>query len=178
MKNYILSAMILAIMIACQGNQSITPTTTTFDFSGEISSSGSFSIRQKSKDEKVELSIQGDPIALGITKTFKQFDASKLTIKITEYQNILPKYSEEFSLLLMGNDRSKTNSILKTWTATEGSVNIQLINGQPIANNNCRNPYTITLKLDNVKFVTSDKKESIILKSQSFENRFVGWCEE
>lgn len=78
----------------------------------------------------------------------------------------------------MGKEREQTNSILKTWTATEGLVNIQLIKGQPLANNNCRNLYTVTVKLNNVKFITSDKKESAILKSQSFENMNIGWCEE
>ena len=178
MKNCIFLATILAVLISCNGNQSITPNSSTFDFSGEMTSSSSFSIRQKSKDEKVELSIQGDPIVLGISKTSKQFDASKLTIKITEYKNVLPQYSAEFNLILMGKGREKTNSIVKTWTATSGVVDIQLIKGQPIANNNCRNLYTITVKLNNIKFVTSDKKESIILKSQSFENMIVGWCEE
>jgi hypothetical protein len=171
MKNYILSIVFITFLTSCKSNENPSPN---FDFSNEMESSGSFLIRQKDKSEKVELSIKGDPLALGIDKTAKQFDVSKLTITITEFSNVIPQYSEQFSLFLMG--KLKNNPVTKTWVVSEGKVTIQLIDGKPVANRDCNNPYNISLKTTDMKFTTSDKKEVIVIKSINFQNIRVGWC--
>jgi U3 small nucleolar ribonucleoprotein component len=170
---------VLVVMLACK-SQTIQPETVNFEFIGESTGNASFNVSQLTSDKKTKLIISTDPIKLKITTKEQVYDlknytsSTDLKAQILEYQEPLKGILPEIPFPV----GYKPIPVIKTWNATEGTIIIQLIEGQPLENRQCTNPYKVTVKLSNVKFNTNDNKESFTLKTQLFKDFRVGWCPE
>jgi hypothetical protein len=168
---------VLVGMFACK-SQTIQPEAVNFEFNGESTGNASFSVSQLTSDKKTKLLINVEPIKLKITTKEQLYDlksyvsSANLKAQIEEYQEPLKGILPEIPPPL----NAKPNPVTKTWKATEGTVLIQLIKGQPQENNQCRNEYIVTVKLSDVKFITTDSEQIFILKSHIFKDYRVGWC--
>jgi hypothetical protein len=171
--------LIILIIVCCKSPEA-QPEITQFDFSDGAIGNASFNALFLSKDKKVVMKISADPIKLKVVAkeqiyNFKDYVSSDLSIQITQYQNIIKNLLPEIPPPV---NPEKPNPVLKTWNVIDGTISIKLDSGQPKENRQCNNPYNVTLKLVNVKFISSDKKESFILKNQNVNNLLVGWCPE
>ena len=164
-------------MVACN-SQTLQPETVNFEFIGESTGNASFNISQLTSDKKTKLIILANPIKLKITAKEQVYDlknylsSTDLKAQILEYQEPLKSILPTIPL----PSDYKPVPVTKTWNATEGTITIQLIEGQPQENRECSNPYTVTVKLSNAKFTTNDSKQIFILKTQVFKDFRVGWC--
>ncbi|MEA5459215.1 hypothetical protein VB796_09210 [Arcicella sp. LKC2W] len=170
---------VLVGVLACK-SQMVQPEVTNFEFVGESTGNASFNVSQLTNDKKTKLIISANPLKLKITTKEQVYDfknyASSLDLKaqILEYQDPLKGILPE----IPPSTNVNSNPIIKTWNVTEGTITVQLIEGQPLENRDCSNPYKITVKLSNVKFTTNDSKEVFMLKTQLFKDFRVGWCPE
>jgi hypothetical protein len=127
------------------------------------------------------MEISADPIKLKVSAkeqiyNFKDYVSPNLSAQINEYQNIIKNLLPEIPLPIIPKN---PNPVLKTWNAIDGTISIKLNSGEPKENRQCNNPYNVTLKLTNVKFISSDKKkETFILKNQEVNSLLVGWYPE
>jgi hypothetical protein len=168
---------VLAGMLACN-NKTLQPENVNFEFTGESVGVSSFKVFQLTSNKKTELNISADPIKLKITTKEQVYDlknyigSADLKAQILEYQEPLKSILPEIPPSLV----YKPIPIVRTWDATEGTITIQLMEGQPKENRECSNPYKVTVKLSNVKFTTNSSKQVFTLKTQEFKDFRVGWC--
>ncbi len=178
MKKVIWYLMIVLVGILACKSQTIQPETVNFEFTGESTGVSSFKVLQLTSNKKNELSILADPMKLKITTKEQVYDlknyigSADLKAQILEYERPLTSILPEIPFPV----DYKPVPVIKTWNATEGTISIQLIEGQPLENRQCSNPYKVTVKLSNVKFTTNDSKQIFTLKTQVFKDFRVGWC--
>ncbi len=176
MKN-IFYFLIIITLASCK-NPEAQPEVAQYDFSEGAIGNASFNALFLSKDKKVVMKISADPIKLKVSVkeqiyNFKDFVSPNLFAQINEYQNVIKSLLPEIPPPVTPE---RPNPVLKTWNAIDGIISIKLDSGQPKENRECNNPYNVTLKLTNVKFISSDKKEIFILKNQEVKGLLVGWC--
>lgn len=168
---------VLVGTLACN-NQTLQPENANFEFIGESTGNASFNVSQLTSNKKIMLTISANPIKLKITNKEQVYDlknytsSTDLKAQILEYERPLKSILPEIPFPV----GYKPIPVTKTWNATEGTISIQLIEGQPQENRECSNPYKVTVKLSNVKFTTNDNKQIFTLKTQVFKDFRVGWC--
>lgn len=163
-------------VLACK-SQTIQSNNVNFEFTGENTGNGSFTVSQLTGDKKTKLLVSGNPLKLKITTHEQVYDLKKYTLGSTELKVQILEYQEPLkSIFTEIPIPNKPNPVIKTWNATEGKILIQLIEGQSEENRDCTNPYIVTVKLSDVKFTENDSKQTFSLKTQVFNNFRVGWC--
>ena len=178
MKKVIWYLMIVLVGVLACNNQTLQPENLNFEFTGESTGNASFNVSQLTSDKKTKIIVLSDPLKLKITTKEQVYDlknyvgSADLKAQILEYEMPLKSILPEIPPPLV----YKPIPIIRTWDATEGTISIQLIEGQPLENRQCSNPYKVTVKLSNVKFTTNDSKQIFTLKTQVFKDFRVGWC--